>query len=438
MLVCGPTGCGKTTLLSCLNGLIPTESGGSMVGTVKVLGMDTNLGPSALFPHVATVFQNPAAQIITGSVADEVAFGLENLGCPAQTMESRITEVLELVGLSDRLNNPVDTLSGGQKQRLAIAAALAVRPRLLLLDEPISQLDSEGTGKIMQILCEIVERWKVTVILVEHRWTQVIAKVSRVIEMDNGQIVFDGNPSDFKYTNHHILDSVTPEAKYQNGIKTCQKGDLLKEPLITLENVGFRYKKDGPWVLRKIDLCLFKGQRVAILGPNGAGKSTLLSLVAGLKRPEEGKIHFFLGPARHRLSVSMLMQDPDLMLFAFSVRKELSFAPVNLGLLHHEIHKRVDQWLEKMNIKDLSDEPPFALSRGQRLRVALSSILTGYPKVLLLDEPTTGQDKRQVEALMKVLSDEAELVMFATHDLDFAKRFATRVLIMSRHEIREL
>ncbi len=424
VLICGPTGCGKSTLLSCINGLIPHESGGLLEGSVFLFGQNVALSrPGDLFPQVATVFQNPSTQIVSGTLADEVAFGLENLGLPGRTIRARVEEALRLAGLWEKRDSPPEALSGGQRQRLAIVAALAVRPRLLLLDEPVSQLDPLATKEVLSLIREIVSRGDLTVIMVEHRLDEVLPLVSRIVEMDSGRIIYNGPVSERK-------DSFTFSGDPFEALKLrCSPlSPPSGSPVLRLKDISFTYS-GGPRILNGVNLTFYQGERVAILGPNGSGKSTLLHLLAGLKRPSGGQIENFLPRRKGCLPIALLLQDPDLMLFRFRVSSELAFAPEFLGLPAKQVKLRVEKALETFSLEAFKDDPPFSLSRGQRLRTALASLVTGAPQILLLDEPTTGQDRLQVERLMENLSNLANLLIFTTHDLDLAHRFATRRVV---------
>ncbi len=424
VLICGPTGCGKSTLLSCINGLIPHESGGLLEGSVFLFGQNVALSrPGDLFPQVATVFQNPSTQIVSGTLADEVAFGLENLGLPGRTIRARVEEALRLAGLWEKRDSPPEALSGGQRQRLAIVAALAVRPRLLLLDEPVSQLDPLATKEVLSLIREIVSRGDLTVIMVEHRLDEVLPLVSRIVEMDSGRIIYNGPVSERK-------DSFTFSGDPFEALKLrCSPlSPPSGSPVLRLKDISFTYS-GGPRILNGVNLTFYQGERVAILGPNGSGKSTLLHLLAGLKRPSGGQIENFLPRRKGCLPIALLLQDPDLMLFRFRVSSELAFAPEFLGLPAKQVKLRVEKALETFSLEAFKVDPPFSLSRGQRLRTALASLVTGAPQILLLDEPTTGQDRLQVERLMENLSNLANLLIFTTHDLDLAHRFATRRVV---------
>lgn len=410
VLICGETGCGKSTLLSCLNGLIPYESGGELTGEVYLFGKQGPLPPQKAFPQVATVFQNPTSQLISDTVAGEVAFALENLGLNPKEIKDRVEETLSFVDLLPRRDHSPAELSGGQRQRLAIAAAVAVRPRLLLLDEPLSQLDPRGIREVLEVLKKLVDQG-LTIILVEHRVSEVLPLVNRVIALEKGQIIYDGPPKDF----------CPPEEDYRS---LSPKEPPSSEPVLEIQDLCFAYPEKR--LFQGLRFTFYRRERIALLGENGTGKSTFLSLLAGLLKPASGEIVYHLPEEPGRLKYSMLLQDPDLMLFRPSVYEELSFAPRMLGLSTKEKENRVQKVARILKLSSRLPEPPFSLSRGERLRTALASLLTGAPQVLLLDEPTTAQDQKNVRTVLSALA--ADLIIFSTHDQAAAKAFAHRII----------
>ena len=418
-LLAGETGCGKSTLLSVLSGLIPREAGGEFSGEVEVLERRWPVSPGELFPEVATVFQNPAEGLIAETVAGEVAFGLENLGLAPEEIRIRTKEALALVGLSGFEERRLSELSGGERQRAALAAALAVGPRLLLLDEPLSQIDPPSARRIMRLLRDLARRRGLAVVLAEHRLDLALPFCDRVCFLERGRVRFLGPARKFR----------PPDRRF-----SPPPASLPGKVLIVMENLSF-YREGRP-VLEEINLSLRQGERVALLGPNGSGKTTLLHLLAGLLAPTSGRIRRYLPREPEALPLGLLLQDPDLMLVRESVEAELRFAPENLGLDPREISRRVLAVARGLNLLPFLRRIPFSLSRGQRLRVALGSLLTGKPRVLLLDEPTTAQDTRNLVRLMEALS--ADLLVFSTHDEEAARALATRILRLETGKLEEV
>jgi len=465
VLITGPTGCGKSSLLSAMNGVLQHESSARVEGTVRLDGRDVrNLELIEICRIAGTVFQNPDSQICTATPETEVAFGLENLGLDRPTMVDRIDEALAAVRLDDCRDQSASTLSGGQKQRLAIACALALKPKVLFLDEPLSQLDPQGVEEILGVIRDLKLAHELAVVLVEHRIEETIALADRVVLVDRGRIVlnaardealadlgpmralglslplvadlFDrlGRPErPLRADEAPLLECRPPlpvgEGRGE-GVLPRQVGQ--KHIVCRIDGLTFAYARHSSAVLDGLGLTLRRGDRVALMGPNGSGKSTLLHLMAGLLKPRSGEIAWTDG----KPSVGLVMQVPDLMLFSESVRQEVAFAPIHARVRRSERRRIVDIVLTRMGLDDLADQPPFALSRGQRLRTAVASILSVRPSVLLLDEPTTGQDREQIERMMTGLEDQFELIVFCTHDVQTAARHANRIVLVEAGRVR--
>jgi energy-coupling factor transport system ATP-binding protein len=450
VLITGPTGCGKSSLLNCMNGILQHESSATVEGTVLLDGRDVRrLGLAEICRAAGTVFQNPDSQICTATPETEVAFGLENLGLDRQTMVRRIEDALATVRLDHCRHQPASTLSGGQKQRLAIACALALKPKAVFLDEPLSQLDPQGVEEILGVIHELKLSHNLAVVLVEHRIEETIALADRVVVIDQGRIVVDrareealadlGPMRRLGLSLPPVADLFERLGRPERPLRAEEapllevSGELpglpvsTQKPLCRIWNLAFAYGRHGPAVFENLSLRLDHGDRVALMGPNGSGKSTLLDLVAGLLRPRSGRIDWDGGKPP---SVGLVMQVPDLMLFSETVRREVAFAPIHARLPRGERRAIVEAVLARMALEELADQPPFALSRGQRLRTAVASILSKRPSVLLLDEPTTGQDRDQIERMMTGLEEEFDLVVFCTHDVQTAARHANRIVLL--------
>ena len=492
VLVSGPTGCGKSTLLRTLNGIIPHDSGGKLEGSVQVLGRDTReAGVVWLSSRVGLVFQGPEDQLFSSRVEDEVAFGLENLRVESGEIAGRVRWALEEVGLASASDSPVAELSGGQKQRLAIASVVAMRPKVIALDEPLSQLDPAGAEQVLEVLARLGRDLGIAVVLVEHRMDHVVPLADRVVLMERGRIVLD-RPAGRAFDDPglyerlglrlpeplELMRKLGREEKPQSadeavrvlraggaaGVKkstspkwTRPESSPTGEPVVELRNVSVRYSRRGPEVLKGLDLTVRRGETVAVMGPNGSGKSTLLYTILGELRPSSGSGRVLgedVSRGRRRrpgAEVGMLLQNPDLMLLAERVVEEVSAGPVNLGLARDEVERRAALVMKALGLEGLSAEPPLALSRGQRLRVALASILSMTPGLLLLDEPTTGQDRYQIESMMdhlvgareggrsangKVPVPVSSTVIFCTHDVRTAGRYADKVVVLAGGRVR--
>ncbi|HOZ45709.1 MAG TPA: ATP-binding cassette domain-containing protein [Candidatus Hydrogenedentes bacterium] len=458
VLITGPTGCGKSTLLNCLNGILFHESEATVLGRVEVCGRDVRTTPLVdLCRVVGSVFQNPDSQLCTATVESEVAFGLENLAVDRVTMIERIREALDIVGLTHLASARTATLSGGQKQRLAIACALALEPEVLLLDEPISQLDPEGAEEILGVIARLRREHNRAVVVVEHRIEDVAALADRIVLMDQGRIVCDQVRSNafVDLTPLQRLGLAVPQlAELFSRLGRSERPlhadeapvlDLRSRPaeaepragdaapvLARLDGLRFRYAKGGPEVIPPLDMDLRWGERVALMGANGSGKSTLLHLLAGALKPVAGHVQW---RADATPEIGLVLQQPDLMLFQETVRDEVAFAPKHKGIDRHHREDTVDAAIRRMGLDDLAGDAPFALSRGQRLRTAVASVLSIRPRVMLLDEPTTGQDRDQIERMMDGLAEDVDLLVFCTHDVETAARHANRVIVLANGRV---
>ena len=468
ILLTGPTGCGKSTLLKALNGLIPHEIGGELTGELRINGVDSRQSSVAeLSRTVGLMFQNPDDQIFSTTVADEVGFALENMGMERDMIRRRIAETLTWVGLAGRENGSVHALSGGERQRLALAAVLAVRPRLLALDEPISQMDPRGAVELLAVLQKLNREQGITVIVVEHRLHEVMPLCRRALVMDEGEIRWQGTRREaFRDPNvflrlglripqpvHicHNLGLTAAGATVEDAVRDIRSafprcGDVMtaapgilaaadpSNPAVTVRNLDFRYDANGRKILDGINLEVPRGQFVALMGNNGAGKSTLLQHICGLLKTQSGRVEVLGRPVRAlERRVGMVMQNPDLMLFNSTVAEEITF-----GIRHGAtVTDAGDDWrtlLEKTGLVGLEDRFPLALSQGQRVRVAIASLLACRPDVLLLDEPTTGQDLGHIDdiiALLQEFTGQGGTVIFCTHDTEVAARYAERVVVMT-------
>ncbi len=451
VLITGPTGCGKSTFLNCLNGIMHHESSATIKGRVFIGGSDIqNIRLAEICRLVGTVFQNPESQICTATPETEIAFGLENTGTPRNIIYSRIDEYLEVTGLSPYRKQPAVTLSGGQKQRLVLACALALKPKVLLLDEPISQRDPQGAREIFSVIHSLKKNSGLAVVIVEHRIEETASLADRIVIMDKGKIISDMAtkkafenlsamrklglnlphlPDLFerlKRPERPLFPSEAPKIKRVKKEKKKISPPVSCKTVCEIKNMFFSYNRQKTPIFHDLNLKLMHGEHIALMGSNGAGKSTLLSLLAGIHKHESGSITW-----HGKADVGMVMQSPDLMLFSDSVYDEVAFAAIHSGNSDKKKNDSVVKGvMANMGITHLAERAPFALSRGQRLRTAVASILSKEPSILLLDEPTTGQDKEQIERMMESLKARFDLVVFCTHDVDTAARHANRIILM--------
>lgn len=448
VLLTGPTGCGKSTLLRTLNGLIPHASAGRLTGIVRLNGEDIAEQPLATTcQQVSLLFQNPNDQLFCTLVEDEVAFGLENLGFPSEAIQDRITVALEQVGLSGFESRQISSLSGGEKQRVALAAICAMQPQLLLLDEPTSHLDPQGTRDILSIVKHLNSEMGITVVLATHRTKEVAPFCSHVWLMDEGQFCLDLPKADAfqDATPYQRLGVQVPQAESTvvkpttSPLKRASNA-TRQDPFLNIQNLYFRYPNTDKDAVCNISCEVPRGEVLAIMGANGSGKTTLIHLIAGLLRLSAGELNINGKPRSrvklHQLAgkVGIVFQNPDLLLQAETVRGEVAFGPKNLKFPIKTLEERVDRTLTRFDLQDLGSEAPYALSRGQRQRTAVAATFSLHPGLFLLDEPTTGQDAQHLHQLMDELCDEIrqenKTLIFATHDTDLTLKYADRILLL--------
>jgi energy-coupling factor transporter ATP-binding protein EcfA2 len=495
ILLIGPSGAGKSTLLRCLNGLVPHFSGGALRGNVRVKGLDPVVAtPRMLSRHVGFVFQDPEAQFVTDRVEDEIAFALENAAMPPQAMRVRVEETLELLGLTPLRDRPLKQLSGGERQRVAIAAALALRPSILVLDEPTSQLDPKSAEDVLNSLVRLNHDLGLTVILAEHRLERVLPYVDNIIYLpdDGSPVIFDD-----ARTVMQQVDLAPPLVRVSKSLGWQPLPLTIKEGLrfsrtwlaeqrqaidapprhrrhiayagasfLQARQVKVRY--GGQEVLGGVDLDVRSGEIVVLMGRNGAGKTTLLRSLVGLVRPQSGEIRVDGKPNRGRdvadicRQVGYLPQDPNTLLFAESVGEELAVTLRNHGMeigglgdgqtgqganlqspnlqssSSQSPNLSIAALLKRLNLLDKVDAYPRDLSVGERQRVALAAVTVTRPGALLLDEPTRGLDyaaKRELERLLHGWRDDGMAILVVTHDVELAAAIADRVILMSQGEI---
>ncbi len=434
VLLTGPTGCGKSTVLRLAAGLAQRQGQGEVLGSVRVEGVDPGTwSPRESVACVGFVSQSPRDQVVAGRLGDEIAFPLESACWEPDAIRDRVHQMLGQHGLPLEPDRSCLALSGGQCQRLVLASGLAGGGGLLLLDEPLAQLDPRGAESLLRELVRLVRGQNLAVLLVEHRLEQALGYCDRVLVMDQGRIVCEGPSGQPPLEEMASRGLQLPGLVELDGLLAARglgredlKGDAPRapvlpggEPCLKGQNLSFSY--GGEPVLAGVDLVVRPGERLAIVGGNGAGKSTLLSVLSG---DLDGGDVVRLG------RLVDVPQEPDLALFCATVQEELAHGPREAG--SPDVDREVREAAMALGVADLLDRPPQALSRGQRMRVAVAAALAAGPAILVLDEPTSGQDRGQVERMMRSLSvhlGERSLV-FATHDLDLVARHATRVLVL--------
>ena len=457
LLIAGASGCGKTTLLRGINGLIPRSYKGEMNGRVLVFGEETTSWKLAqISQKIGTVLQDPERQILGTKVLNEVAFGLENLNVPREEILERADEALRYLKIFDLRERETFTLSGGEKQKVALAGVLAMRPSILLLDEPLASLDPASAQDALDTARFLADQG-MTILMVEHRVEDVLRiQPERVMFMSEGEIRYLGNLSglsnvvnyrEVKLAAEDIVerakqDAPPAEIRILPGVagngENAASVSSADQTLVKFENVAFGYESDVE-VLHGIDLEIRRGDVIAVLGPNGAGKTTFVKHAIGLLKPKLGRV-LVEGRDTREASVAQVastlgyvFQSPSHMLFAPTVREELAFGPTNLKHPREQIETEVKEALRIVNLSEKEQDPPLALSFGQQKRVSIAAILAMRSRILVMDEPTAGQDYQNymnfMDSILQLPSFEA--ILFITHDVDLAVVYANRVLIVN-------
>jgi energy-coupling factor transport system ATP-binding protein len=490
VVITGPNDSGKSSLVSTFNGLIPHTQRGEMKGRVRVLGQDiVTSSVAALCALVGMAFQDPETQFLLSRVDEEVAFGPQNLGYEPDEVREIVSWALEVTRLSElKMKDPVE-LSGGQKQRTALAATLAMRPKVIVLDEPTSMLDPIGKEEIMEIIKSMKEQKLVeTIIVVEHHIEDLAQMADRFILLKNGKILLDEptekffSDIDFLVENgvrvpdvcavsgylkrRGLLGNITlsledainalsrlfNEKRIRPGKRTVETKQIYAtiedEVAVDVSNLHFVYP-DGTVALRGVDLKIKKGEFVALIGQNGSGKTTLSKLVAGIYKPTLGSIKVFgmdtkVTPTPQLIArVGYVFQNPDHQIFNDTIRKELMFGLRNLlsfGLVKkEEIESRIREAMQITGIPEhILEEHPFLMSKGMRQRIAIASVLSMKPQVLIVDEPTTGQDTPQsieVMNFLKKLNEMGHTIIIITHEMWVVAGWAKRTIAMAEGKI---
>jgi energy-coupling factor transport system ATP-binding protein len=479
-LVVGASGTGKSTLLNAVNGLVPHFTGGTATGRVTVAGRDTRTHrPRELADVVGTVGQDPASHFVTDTVEDELAYGMESLGVPPETMRRRVEETLDLLGLAELRDRPIATLSGGQRQRVAIGSVLTVGPQVLVLDEPTSALDPGAAEEVLAVLQRLVHDLGTTVLMAEHRLERVVQYADRVVLLPGpGAEPVTGEPAEMMALSpvhppvvalgrlagwSPLPLSVRDARRRAAGLRDRLAGRapapvLARVPAAGLAHgsapgparvpvtgplvrcAGLRVRHGRTEVLHGVDLTVAAGETVALMGRNGAGKSTLLSALVGLHPPAGGGVEV-AGAVPHRTRPAELLrhaglvpQEPRDLLYADTVAAECAAADHDAGAEPGSCARLLAELLPGV-------DPachPRDLSEGQRLTLVLALVLTARPPVLLLDEPTRGLDyaaKARLVALLRGLAAQGHAIVLATHDVELAADLAHRVVILAEGEV---
>lgn len=473
ILIAGPSGSGKSTLAHCINGLIPFTYKGSINGELVVEGFKPyEKSIYEVSNYVGTIMQDQDAQFVGLSVGEDVAFSYENNNVPIAEMHSGVKNALNRVGMLPFINETPHSLSGGEKQKVSIAGILTTNAHIMLFDEPLANLDPASTSKALDIIDSIHNNGEKTVIVVEHRIEDVIAhNYDKIVLMEAGEIVAIGAPDDIlasdllpkyglreplylevlkkcgiKLTKEDKISKIENSIKYKDillkeysNLKP-EKKSIKKAPILSLENISFKYYKDDPYNIKNVSFNINKGELLAVLGNNGAGKSTIMKIICGINKNKEGNL-LLNGKNINKLSIKKraeaigyVMQNPNHMITKNLIFDEVAFGLTNSGFSNAEISEKVEETLKICGLHAYRNWPISALSYGQKKRVTIASILVMDPKVIILDEPTAGQDHRNYVAFMKfleLLKKRDISIVIITHDMHLALEYADRAVVIS-------
>jgi energy-coupling factor transport system ATP-binding protein len=467
LTVLGPSEAGKSTLAFCLQGLIPRLIKGELKGRVEVAGIHTQEArPRELAGRVGLLFQDFEAQLFCTRVDQEVAFGPENLGLDRGELKRRVARSLGLVGLTGLEARDPATLSGGQRQLLALAAVLALEPRLLVLDEPTSDLDPIRVEELLRTLDRLARKEGLTLVLLGQD-LRLARNCSRLVLLNQGEVLADGAPEQvlrqvelfrqlglqvpelpglFHDLGQTDLPLTLAEAEAQArslGWEAAGETPALRPgsegpvhasspEILALRRVTYAYP-GSPAVFKDFSLSFREGELTAILGPNGSGKTTLLKLLRGLLRPRSGEVWQAGG-----YQSGFVFQNPDYQIFAEAVWEEVALGPRQLGLDDREVDRRVEEALSRVNLLDRAADDPFSLTKGQRQCLAVAGVLALAPRMIILDEPTTGLDYREQQDLLDLVADlhaQGRTIIMVTHSMWAAATYASRLVVLKDGQV---
>ncbi|WP_343253119.1 ABC transporter ATP-binding protein [Ligaoa zhengdingensis] len=482
MVVCGPSGCGKTTLLRLLKRELSPH--GKREGEIRYLGtLQEELDDRVSAGEIGCVMQNPENQVVTDKVWHELAFGLENLGLPNGEIRRRVGEMASFFGINRWFDRKTSELSGGQKQLLNLASVMVMQPRVLILDEPTSQLDPVGAAEFITTLHKLNRDLGLTILLVEHRLEEVFAIADKAVVMDRGRVLFNdtprtvggllrdcpekgrmllGMPSAVRIFSGLNATGACPLTVKEGRLflkahasnQACRRiedGELKslgKElPAVQTKELWFRYERNLPDVLKGLYLTVEQGEIFAVLGENGSGKSTMLRAISGQNAAYRGKVELFgkklqsyKGTELYRHNVAFLPQDPQSVFLKPTVKQDFQEICSAMGYEKQEAEGVVARLAEQLEISALLDRHPYDLSGGEQQRAALCKVLLLRPRLLLLDEPTKGIDayaKNTLEQILKELQQQGITTIMVTHDVEFAASCADRCAMLFHGEIMD-
>ena len=470
IVVCGPSGCGKSTLLRSLKPQL--RPFGEMSGKIELYGRDINEIPDAeSAAEIGFVMQNPDAQIVTDKVWHELAFGLENLGTPTHIIRSRVAEMANYFGIHNWFRKKTAELSGGQKQLLNLASVMLMQPKLLILDEPSSQLDPIAAREFLENVRKINLELGTTIIITEHNLEDVYGYADRVLLMENGEVrkyLPPDEMAEYLAENEHggmYKALPTPARMYGSVLKgkcplsivegrnwfsdlaagkspaarEIHEGSRPEEKTVEVKNVWFQYEKGGEPVLRDISFSVRKGEVCSLLGGNGAGKTTTLSVVSQKNKYTLGDIYIngknlkkYKGTELFEQNMGVLPQDPQSLFVFETLRRDLEEVLKIRKFPENEISERVEKIAECLEISDLLSRHPYDLSGGEMQKAALAKVLLTEPKILLLDEPTKGMDalsKENLGLILRGLAAGGVSILMVTHDIEFCAKYSDHCML---------
>ena len=478
VVIVGPSGSGKSTIAHCINGLIPNIYKGTTSGTFKIKGQNAlkhNIFERSA--HVGTVLQNPDDQFIGLTVGEDIAFKLENLVVPQQEMLTTVNQVAHLVDINSHLTHSPHELSGGQKQRVTLAGVMVDEIDILLFDEPLASLDPAAGLHTMTLIDDIHQKTGKTIVIIEHRLEDVLyKKVDRIVVVNQGEIIADMTPNQLlastlleevgireplyvtalKYAGCQITEDMNPQSLEEMNLTSCIEPVMTwfnesqgltpyenQEVALEFKDVTFGYQVNLP-ILKNMSFKIHQGEMVIIVGKNGAGKSTISKLISGFYKPTSGTIEFKgVDLSSHTIKeraekIGLVMQNPNQMISKTMIFDEVAFGLRVRGIEEEEVKRRVHETLTICGLYPFRNWPISALSFGQKKRVTIASILVLNPEILILDEPTAGQDLKHYTEIMeflKSLNERGITILMITHDMHLMLEYTTRALVITNGEV---
>lgn len=475
VLLLGPSGSGKSSLTYCLNGLYPRDLDGKLEGRILIEGKVTNeYDPGQLSQTVGVVFQDPESQFCMLTVEDEIAFGLENIGVDREEIDVRIEQALDLVNMRPYGYMSISSLSGGWKQKLSLACILALQPKIIVLDEPTANLDPVASLDFIQTIETLQRKQPFTLIVIEHKLDDWITMIDRCFILNrNGELIYNGEPRAGFNQHFDLLQAEgiwmprafeTAQEWKQSGLIANKAAPLVEtelvesvrdpeaairffqedkthkvknEVILSATNLSVIVKKNVS--IENLSMKLHRAELLAIVGPNGAGKSTITQVLAGIKEPSQGEVQLYDKPLQSyreielRKRVGYVFQNPEHQFITDTVYNEIAFGLKMQGLQENVISKKVGEILEVCGLQGLKNQHPFSLSQGQKRRLSVATMIIDEQPILILDEPTFGQDAKSTKEIMNLLMSRNKLgcsIIMVTHDIDLVHQYSDRVIVL--------